>query len=109
LLVIQGGELVMTGSEADLAVGEGGRFRVEVSGSKADVDAAFEKITKGGLLDEVRVEGEGPFHCVVRIKQGEPEELSRALVEAGLGLRRMQPAAAELESLFMKLTKGGEA
>ncbi len=109
LLVIQGGELVMTGSEADLAVGEGGRFRVEVSGSKADLDAAFDKLTKGGLLGEARVEGEGPFNCVVRLEQGEPEELSRALVEAGLGLRRMQPAAAELESLFMKLTKGGEA
>lgn len=110
LLVIKGGQLVMSGSEADLGakLANNMRVRVEVSGDKATVDSTVAKLTEGEILADATVDTiDGVFEINARMLVDEPEKVSQALFEAGLGLRRLQPSSAELESLFLELSKGG--
>lgn len=110
LLVIQNGVLVMSGKEHDLAIDESPRYRLQVSGARAALDAALKNLVAAGSIEAPTVDGEGPFEAYVLLAKGaEPETLAKAIVEGGLGLRRMQPVTAELESLFLKLTKGAQA
>ena len=60
------------------------------------------------ILAETSVDTiDGFFEINARMLVDEPEKVSQALFEAGLGLRRLQPSRAELESLFLELSKGG--
>lgn len=109
LLVIQGGELVAQGTEADLAskLGGEGRIEVEVLGAES------------GALDVVRavagvsrVEAKTLPDGVVVLHLDAASDLrphvTRALVQAGFDVLKVDKGASRLESIFLKLTgKGG--
>lgn len=107
LLVLSRGELVAQGTESELRAqfGGSGRLRVSVVGNEEEVSsvlercpllASFETVGRAGDAVEFRVE----------LKEQRPEALSRFLVEAGLGLRRLEPEKSELETMFIQLTRG---
>lgn len=117
ILVLHGGKIVAQGTEAEL--NKGGMKRVEIvaRGSLADIE-------KGELL---RVEGVGDVEAnevlddadkktgLVRLRarfasDQVREDLVRALVTAGFGVRIVQDLETDLEAVFLKLTqKGGDA
>src|SRR5262249_133717 len=94
LLVLRNGQLAPVGSEAELSaqLGTGRRVRLEISGEKATIDATFEKLKDANLLATFdREERDGFQQVRASLLEDRPEELARAVVEAGLGLRRLEP------------------
>jgi ABC-2 type transport system ATP-binding protein len=106
LLVIKEGELVAQGTEAELGqrLGGGGFIEAEVRGGRERVLAALAGV------GPVRVTGEAEGVVTLRVEA--PAELrprvAQAVVGAGLELLRLDRGAEKLESLFLRLTQGGE-
>ncbi len=110
LLVLNDGELVATGSEAELLAQftPSYAFHLVVQG---DVDAAT------GVLDghpavaqlQATAPTEGGAQFTIELHRDEPEALVSALVRAGLGVRRLEPSHNPLESAFLALTGNGGA
>lgn len=105
LLVLRDGELVASGSEKELAARSRAAHGIEVElrASPAEVEAALGD-GADRLVADVRVEARGDLSLLRARLVDAPEALVRHLVEAGLGVRRVQPSRGELESLFMELT-----
>ncbi|MBX5483058.1 MAG: ABC transporter ATP-binding protein [Myxococcaceae bacterium] len=106
LLVIQEGEIVAQGTEAELAarLGAGGSIEVEVLGAAARALEAVRAIP--AVQDAVVLrEQDG----VVALRLDAPAELrpevARALVNAGVDLLRIDRGTQKLESIFLKLTQ----
>ncbi|MEL6183721.1 MAG: ABC transporter ATP-binding protein [Myxococcota bacterium] len=104
LLLIDEGRLVAQGSPGELTarLGGTGRLAVTVVGERSAVDAVMTQLeaTQAEILDP----GLGAFE--VELESARPaEEVARAFFEAGLGVRRLQPATSPLEGLFAELTK----
>jgi ABC-2 type transport system ATP-binding protein len=106
LLILKEGELVAQGTEEELGrrLGGGGFIEVEVRGERERVLAALTGV------GPVRVLGEAEGVVTLRVEA--PAELrprvARAVVGAGLELLRLERGAEKLESLFLRLTQGGE-
>jgi ABC-2 type transport system ATP-binding protein len=106
LLVIKDGELVAQGTEAELSqrMGGGGFIEVEVRGARERVLAVLADV------GPVRVMGE--VDGVVTLQVEAPADLrprvAQAVVGEGLELLRLDRGAEKLESLFLRLTQGGE-
>jgi ABC-2 type transport system ATP-binding protein len=106
LLVIKDGELVAQGTEEELGRkwGGGGFIEAEVRGERERVLAALASV------GPVRVTGEA--EGVVTLRMEAPAELrprvAQAVVGAGLELLRLDRGVEKLESLFLRLTRGGE-
>jgi ABC-2 type transport system ATP-binding protein len=107
LLVIQSGEIVAQGSEQELAarMGAGGTIEVEIASAagRRVVDLAS---TVPGVTGAIVVrEADG----VALVRMQAPAELrpkiARVLVNGGLDLLRIDRGAAQLESIFLQLTK----
>jgi ABC-2 type transport system ATP-binding protein len=106
LLVIQAGEIVAQGSEQELAarMGAGGVVEVEVSGAGrrvVDLAASVPGVSGATIVREA----DGV--AVVRM-QAPPElrpKIARVLVNGGLDLLRIDRGAAQLESIFLQLTR----
>jgi ABC-2 type transport system ATP-binding protein len=112
LLVIRGGELVASGTEAELAgrLGAQGRVVLEVAGDAGAVARLAAALGAEGLLDGARTLALAGGSTELRGElRGPPEALAKRVVEAGLGLRRLQPQESELESLFFQLNRIKEA
>jgi ABC-2 type transport system ATP-binding protein len=125
ILVIQGGRIVAQGSEDSLAalLRGGEEIAVEARGSADDVTRAIRTV-EGIASVRVTAERDGVATAVVSVPVGlerwpreRPdgaaaehddvrEALAAALVEAGLGLRELRRSEAELESVFVQLTRG---
>ena len=107
LLVIHDGALIASGGEEDLRGRMGGQSRIEatVAGDRAVIDSTIERVKTDGLVDDVRVSDHGDRVIIdAALARPAPDELARALVEAGLALHRLQPQESELESVFLQLT-----
>ena len=107
LLVVQGGELVAQGSEAELAsrAGAGGAVELEVRGSAA---RAAEVVRGVPGVTGVIVVSESEDHSVLRV-EGVSDlrpQIARALVGASVDLYRLDRVGDRLESIFLKLTSG---
>ena len=50
--------------------------------------------------------GDGLSEAIVDLGGGEPEDLVAALVEAGLGVRRLEVHHTDLEDIFLELVSG---
>jgi ABC-2 type transport system ATP-binding protein len=112
LLVIRGGELIAQGTEAELAqrLGGGSRVLLEIAGDASRLGEVLGALEARGVLRAARTTALAGGITEVRAELvGAPEIAARALVEAGLGLRRLQPQTNELESLFFELTRTKEA
>ncbi len=106
LLVIGNGALVASGSESELSgqMKAGSRITLELSGKREEIDRALAATEKAGLLKNATVsESGGVFNVEAALTTDQPEALSRALLESGVGLRKLAPRA--LESLFLDLTR----
>ncbi|MBI3178947.1 MAG: ABC transporter ATP-binding protein [Deltaproteobacteria bacterium] len=104
ILVMQNGRIVAEGSEQELAgrLGSKTTVSVEVRGAAAALAAALSRAAVA--RHHIDREENGLTYATVELKSDNREELARALVEAGLGLRRLERVELELESIFLKLT-----
>jgi ABC-2 type transport system ATP-binding protein len=106
LLMIQSGEIVAQGTEAELAsrMGAGGTVEVEVGGAGRRVADLANSVP--GVTGAVIVR-ESDGVATVRM-QAAPDlrpKIARVLVNGGLDLLRIDRGAAQLESIFLELTK----
>lgn len=111
ILVLKKGRLVAEGSEHDLArrVFHGGRLALELRGS---VDAARSALASFPGASKVEVsasEDEGLVKAVLSLAADEREALVRHLVNANIGLRKLDTAESELEEIFLNLTREAQA
>jgi ABC-2 type transport system ATP-binding protein len=102
--IVDQGRIVRQGTIAEIADGDGRALAIEcddhaaamaVLAQRRDVESAGER---GGALRVVLAAG------------ADPAELNRALVIAGIGVRRLEPARISLEDRFLELTSspGGQ-
>ena len=110
LLVIQAGEIVAQGSEAELGqrFGGGGSVEVEVKGPGARAAEVVRAVPGVKAATVLRDEG-----GTASLRVESPAELrpaiARALVGANVDLLRIDRGSERLESIFLKLTHGKEA
>ena len=107
ILVLNKGRIAAQGSEVELASSYGGEsvLEVELRGEEGAAKAALQKLEGVSRL-EAQVLKDGLLRLRVFAKGDLNEALSRALVEAGLGLRSLQTVSSGLESIFVNLTRG---
>lgn len=125
ILVIQKGRIVAQGPEQELVslLRSGIEVELEVRGEPEAVAAALDRVE--GVVDyDTHLLDDGEVRVVVRAEAGRDswsrrrtegdevvehpdvrEALAAALTEAGLGLREMRRSVAELESVFIQLTR----
>jgi ABC-2 type transport system ATP-binding protein len=105
ILVLQKGVIAAEGTEDELAkrVVATTRVTLEVRAAAHALTAALGKV-KAVTSHRVQREEGGITEAVVELGSDAREELARALVEAGLGLRRMERVQVELENIFLALT-----
>jgi ABC-2 type transport system ATP-binding protein len=102
--ILEKGKVVAHGPIESIqkALQPGLAFRLEVLGGGESARAAFEGLPHVGSLavegDLVRFSFSGP--------REEVPELVKALVQRGVRMTGLQEEKTDLESLFMKLTKG---
>jgi ABC-2 type transport system ATP-binding protein len=100
LAIVRSGRVIYEGRLDDLLHSTGQRYRVKTT----DDRRALEIATHQPGVGEVRVEEDGTVSLAA--DEAAATGLSIALVEAGLGIRALVPAAASLEELFFRLTEG---
>jgi ABC-2 type transport system ATP-binding protein len=108
IFVLQDGRVVAEGTEQELS----GRLTgsttvsVEVRGGQAELAQA---LARAGQVARHTVDREdaGITYATVELKNDSREDLAKSLVEAGLGLRRLDQVSLELENIFLQLTQGG--
>lgn len=108
ILVLQKGKLAFSGTEADLNARmspHSSEIAAHVVGTESAVTTALNVpfITRCEVVHSL----EDTVVVNVALDGVGPEALAKTLVDAGLGLRRLEPVKSELESLFIQLT--GEA
>ena len=113
ILVLKDGRLVAEGSEDELAASTagGGRFDLELRGSRADVDRVLGSFA-GAVSHRVTKDEGGVVEASVVLSSDAREQLVAHIVSEGLGLRRLDESASELEEIFLNITStttGGAA
>jgi ABC-2 type transport system ATP-binding protein len=107
LLVIQTGEIVAQGTEQELAarMGAGGSVEVEVQGAAGRRVVDLASSVPGVTGATVVRESEGV--AVVRMQAAADlrPKIARVLVNGGLDLLRIDRGGAQLESIFLELTR----
>jgi ABC-2 type transport system ATP-binding protein len=109
-LVIQAGELIAQGTEAQLSetLGSGGAIEIDCVGPAPTVIELLKKVE--GVLDTTLVKLDGSNLSVrVDAKADIRPALVKALVQADIGVVRVDRAAHRLENIFLKLTHGKDA
>ena len=109
LLVIQNGEIVAQGSEAELARlgGDAGTVELDVRGAAQKAIDVLNKVDKVTRVELTRLEGEVASLRVQSATDVRPA-LVKALVLADVEVVRVDKASSRLESIFLKLTHGPE-
>lgn len=108
ILMIRDGEIAAVGTEAELSARLLGGARVEIS-ARGEADALLAALRAVEGVQDARVTAapiDGVCEILVETRGDAREALSRALVAGGFGLRRLDPAERELESVFIELTRG---
>lgn len=109
-LVIQDGEIIAQGSEETLAreLGGEGVVELEVTGSAEQAAAVARQVPGVSRATVVSQDGD---HGSLRL-EASPElrpAIVKALVDAGLGVLKVDKASGRLENIFLRLTHGKEA
>ncbi|MFL5857604.1 MAG: ATP-binding cassette domain-containing protein [Solirubrobacteraceae bacterium] len=99
LAIVRSGRVIYEGRLDELLHSTGQRYRLRTT----DDRRALEIATHQPGVGEVRTDGDG---LSLAADEDAAAGLSIALVEAGLGIRALMPAAASLEELFFRLTEG---
>ena len=105
IFVLQDGRIAAEGTEEELAgrVASTTKVSLEVRGDRAALAAALAKAAKVARHSIDR-EAQGITYATVELESDSREDLARTLVQAGLGLRRLERVKLELEGIFLKLT-----
>ncbi len=105
LLVIQSGEIVAQGTEAELAalMERAGESDVTIRGDASLARAALAKVPGVTKVETLQTAGDEITLRVAATQDLRPE-LARALVASGVDLLSMGRASSRLESVFLKLT-----
>ena len=106
LLVIHDGQLVASGDEEALIeqLEAGQSLYVGFNGDAATFQAVMDRLQKEGRVAGVKpVEDADYMH--VTMTGDHASTVAKAVIEAGLDLTRLQPESAELETVFLQLTK----
>lgn len=105
ILMMHQGRIAVSGTEEELAarLSQGRRLQLDVRGEEARVRELL------GGLEGVRDVGiaaleEGTVRATLQLEDDARERVSRAVVEAGLGLLGMQQLSTGLESVFLQLS-----
>ncbi len=109
-LVIQAGELIAQGTEAQLSetLGSGGAIEIDCVGAAPAIIELLKKVD--GVLDTTLVKLDGTNVSVrVDAKADLRPALVKALVQGDIGVVRVDRAAHRLENIFLKLTHGKDA
>jgi ABC-2 type transport system ATP-binding protein len=109
-LVIQGGELIAQGTEAELSdkLGSGGPIEIDCIGAAGPTIELLKKIE--GVVDITLVKLDGQnLSLHVDAKNELRPALVKALVQADIPVIRVDRAAHRLENIFLKLTHGKDA
>jgi ABC-2 type transport system ATP-binding protein len=99
--VIRAGRVVYEGSLAELHASTAPRYRLRTD----DQNAAQRILAARDDVRDLATEDDG---IVFTADEGTVLDVSRALVEAGLGIAALVPETATLEHLFFELTEGAE-
>lgn len=110
ILVLQRGKLVFEGTSADLHAKKAGStvLSLTVSGQREACRAALDD-RPGVQVLEVTERAPGQLDLRVELAEDDRERVVLHLVQAGLGLRRMEEEGDELEDIFVELTKTASA
>lgn len=100
LLVMKSGKLVATGTESELVARSEGRQAIRLT--LVGDDAAIRRVLPE--VKDLRAEGDA-WRCAALV-EGTVEDAIKDLVEAGVGIRRVEPDRDGLEDLFLQLTGG---
>jgi ABC-2 type transport system ATP-binding protein len=105
LLVIQKGQIVAQGTEAELAkrMGTGGGVEIDLAGAPEPAIAALKAVPGVTGVDTARREAGVCTLRVVAAAELRPQ-LVRALVAANVDVLRLDRGSAQLESIFLRLT-----
>jgi ABC-2 type transport system ATP-binding protein len=109
-LVIQGGELIAQGTEAELSdkLGSGGPIEIDCVGAAGPTIELLKKVD--GVVDITLVKLDGQnLSLHVDAKNEIRPALVKALVQADISVIRVDRAAHRLENIFLKLTHGKDA
>jgi len=104
ILVLHDGRLVAQGSEDQLATEMAGTTRlvIEVRGDRGALERV---LTDSPEVSDYTIDSaNGVLTATVQLPEDDREKLVWELVGAGLGLRRLDDAEAELEHIFLGLT-----
>lgn len=109
-LVIQQGEIIARGTEADLGklLGNEGAVELEVHGAPQKAIDVLKTVPGVTDVTVLKLDGDTAALRVVGTGELRPEMVN-ALVGAGISVLRIDKAAARLENIFLKLTHGKEA
>ena len=107
VLIINQGRLVADGTPAELAAGRGAGTRLEAElVVRGDPEALRARLAEVAGADAVTVSAlpGGECRALVTSADDRREDLARAVVGAGLGLRELRARSASLEDVFIALT-----
>jgi ABC-2 type transport system ATP-binding protein len=105
ILMMHRGRIAAEGSEEQLAarLSRGRRLELEVAGTEAALRSALAAVPGAAdVLIERRPDG--VLKATLRVDEGSRDRVSRAIVQANLGLLGMQSVATGLESIFLELS-----
>jgi ABC-2 type transport system ATP-binding protein len=105
ILMMHRGRIAAEGSEEQLAarLSRGRRLELEVAGTEAALRSALSGVPGAAdVLIERRPDG--VLKATLRVDEGSRDRVSRAIVQANLGLLGMQSVATGLESIFLELS-----
>jgi ABC-2 type transport system ATP-binding protein len=105
ILVLQKGRIVAEGTEVELGrrVAGGSTITVEVRGTPAGLAEALRR-ARGVTAHVIDSNDNETIVATVELAADTREDLAKAIVDSGLGLRRLDRASLELESIFLQLT-----
>jgi ABC-2 type transport system ATP-binding protein len=107
LMIIREGQNVAMATEAELSkqLGDTRKIEVEIAGAPTAVEQVLTGLKSAGTITRYARREQGGVQIVeLGLAEDKPEEIAKAIVGAGLGLRRLEPMATELEALFLQLT-----
>ena len=107
ILVMHQGRIAAEGSEEQLAARLSAHhsLELEVRGAVPALEAALAKVSAVRKL-QITPEPSGMLRASVQVDASAREQVSRAVVEAGLGLLSMHSESSGLEAVFLQLSSG---
>ncbi|MGD8858766.1 MAG: ABC transporter ATP-binding protein [Myxococcales bacterium] len=110
ILMMDRGRIAAEGTEQELAgrLGGGAGLRLRLRGAADAARAALQAVS-GVVGLQVKPLRDGLLEVSLRVPDDAREQVSRAVVDAGLGLLEMQQVTTGLEEVFLKLSHGAPA